>query len=86
MPSSWISWRHFLNWSSFLCDNSSLCQADTKLASTNVLPACIHVYHKYAQYNRGQKRASDPLVLGLEPRSCARATSALNFSSRESTL
>jgi hypothetical protein len=23
------------NWSSFLCDNSSLCQADTKLASTS---------------------------------------------------
>jgi hypothetical protein len=20
---SWISWRHFLNWSSFLCDISS---------------------------------------------------------------
>jgi hypothetical protein len=28
MPHSWISWRHFLNWSSFLCDNSSLCQVD----------------------------------------------------------
>jgi hypothetical protein len=27
---SWISWRHFLNWSSFLCDNSSLCQVDTQ--------------------------------------------------------
>ncbi len=23
MPYSWISWRHFLNWRSFLCDNSS---------------------------------------------------------------
>jgi hypothetical protein len=23
MPYSWISWKHFLNWSSFLCDNSS---------------------------------------------------------------
>jgi hypothetical protein len=34
MPYSWISWRHFPNWSSFLCDNSSLCQVDTKLAST----------------------------------------------------
>jgi hypothetical protein len=22
MPYSWISWRHFLNWSSFLCGNS----------------------------------------------------------------
>ena len=34
MAYSWISWRHFPNWSSFLCDNSSLCQVDTKLAST----------------------------------------------------
>jgi hypothetical protein len=34
MPYSWISWRHFLNWSSFLCDNSSLCQVDTKPDST----------------------------------------------------
>jgi hypothetical protein len=34
MPYSWISWRHFLNWSFFLCDNSSLCQVDTKPAST----------------------------------------------------
>jgi hypothetical protein len=23
MPYSWILWRHFLNWSSFLWDNSS---------------------------------------------------------------
>jgi hypothetical protein len=23
MPYNWISWRHFLNWSSFSCDNSS---------------------------------------------------------------
>jgi hypothetical protein len=30
MPYSWISWRHFLNWSSFLCDNSSLCQVNTQ--------------------------------------------------------
>ena len=26
--------RHFPNWSSFLCDNCSLCQVDTKLTST----------------------------------------------------
>jgi hypothetical protein len=31
---SWMSWRHFLTWSSFLCDNSSLGQVDTKLPST----------------------------------------------------
>jgi hypothetical protein len=37
MPCSWISWRHFLTWSSFLCDNSSLCQVDTKLASARSL-------------------------------------------------
>jgi hypothetical protein len=35
MPYSYISWRHFPIWSSFLCDNSSLCQIDTKLASTH---------------------------------------------------
>jgi hypothetical protein len=37
MPYSWISWRHFPNWRSFLCDNSSLCQVDTKLAGTDGL-------------------------------------------------
>jgi hypothetical protein len=30
VPHSWISWRHFPNWSSFLCNNSSLCQVDTQ--------------------------------------------------------
>jgi hypothetical protein len=30
MPYIWISWRHFLNWSSVPCDNSSLCQVDTQ--------------------------------------------------------
>ena len=34
MPYIWISWRQFLNWGSFLCDNSSLCQVDTKPART----------------------------------------------------
>jgi hypothetical protein len=29
MPYSWISWRHFLKEGSFLCNNSSLCEADT---------------------------------------------------------
>jgi hypothetical protein len=37
MPCSWILWRHFPNWSTFLCDNSSLCQVDTRLASTFTL-------------------------------------------------
>jgi hypothetical protein len=27
---SWISWRHFFKGGSFLCDSSSLCQADTQ--------------------------------------------------------
>ena len=40
MPYSWISWRHFPNWSSFPCDNSSLCQVDTQnhpvQCSTNI--------------------------------------------------
>jgi hypothetical protein len=35
MPYSWISWRHFPNWCSFFCDNSSLCQVDTKLEEGN---------------------------------------------------
>jgi len=29
MPYSWVSWRHFLKGSSFLCDNS-ICQIDTQ--------------------------------------------------------
>jgi hypothetical protein len=33
MPHSWISWRHFLTWSSFLCDNSS----------------CVKLTHKTSQ-------------------------------------
>jgi len=27
---AWVSWRHFLNWVSFLCDNFSFCQVDTQ--------------------------------------------------------
>ena len=37
MPYSWISWRHFPNWSSFLCDNSSLCQVDTQNQPVQIL-------------------------------------------------
>jgi hypothetical protein len=36
MPHSWISWRHFPNLSSFLCDNFSLCQV-VRLSSTPLL-------------------------------------------------
>ena len=32
----------------------------------NVLPACMLVYHMYAGAHGGQKRASDPLELGLQ--------------------
>jgi hypothetical protein len=38
---SWISWRHLLKGGSFLCDNSSLCQIDTKPASTPILSHCF---------------------------------------------
>ena len=34
MPYSWILWRHFLNWGSLRVDDSSLYQADIRLAST----------------------------------------------------
>ena len=34
---SWILWKHFLNWGSLLSDDSSLCQVDIKVASTNVV-------------------------------------------------
>ena len=44
MPYSWISWRHFLNWSSFLCDNSSLCQVDTQNQ-----PVQIHIEHSQSR-------------------------------------
>jgi hypothetical protein len=38
MPYSWISWRHFLNWSSFLCDNSSC----VKLTQNQPVHRCSH--------------------------------------------
>ena len=48
MSYRWISWRHFLTWSSVttlwqlkLCDNSSLCQVDTKPANTCVIPRVV---------------------------------------------
>ena len=36
MPYSCISWGHLPNWSSFLCDNSSLCQVDTQNQSVHL--------------------------------------------------
>ena len=56
MPYSWISWRHFPNWSPFLCDNSSLCQVDTKLASTGSLmqqKTKAMVWMKWRRVNAG---------------------------------
>jgi hypothetical protein len=41
MPYSWNSWRHFLKGGSFLCANSSLCQVDTKPASTSVIKIVV---------------------------------------------
>jgi hypothetical protein len=32
-----------------------------------VLPACIYVHHVFSWYLWGQKRASDPLELELQP-------------------
>jgi hypothetical protein len=45
MPYGSISWRHFPNWSSFLCDNSSLCQVDTKPASTVLNALNLSYFH-----------------------------------------
>jgi hypothetical protein len=39
MPYRWISWRHFLTWISFLCDNSSLCQVDTQNQPVHLSPS-----------------------------------------------
>ena len=41
MSYSWISWRHFPNWSSFLCDNFSLCQVDTQNQPVQYLYVCV---------------------------------------------
>ena len=40
MPYSWISWRHFLNWGSFLCDNS----ACVKLTQKQPVQGLFHSY------------------------------------------
>ena len=44
MPYSYISWRHFLKGSSFLCDNSSLCQVDTQNQPGQLLTAEASVF------------------------------------------
>jgi hypothetical protein len=49
MPYSWISWRHFLNWSSFLCDNFS----------------CVKLTHKTSQYTTFVIRYKILLFLNL---------------------
>jgi hypothetical protein len=37
MPYRRISWRHFVNWGSLLCDNFSLCQVDTQSQPVQIL-------------------------------------------------
>jgi hypothetical protein len=41
MPHSWISWRYFPSWSSFLGDNSSLCQVDTQNQPVHIVLSCL---------------------------------------------
>jgi len=42
MPYSWVSRRHFLKGGDFLCDNSSLCQADTQSSwYTTFIPSFV---------------------------------------------
>ena len=48
MPHNCISWRHFPNWNSFLCDNSSLCQIDIKLVNILICTGwfCVSTCHR----------------------------------------
>jgi hypothetical protein len=48
LPHSWISQRHFPNGSSFLCDNSSLCQVDTQ--NQPIHPLSIRCYSSFQGY------------------------------------
>jgi hypothetical protein len=54
IPHSWISWRHFPNWSSFLCDNSSCVEltqnqpvhtARVMRRPWNLPPHCSSIHH-----------------------------------------
>jgi hypothetical protein len=56
MPYSWISWRHFLNGCSFLCDNFSLCQVDTQNQPVQHLKGKVEI-------SGGQEK---PLSLGKQ--------------------
>jgi hypothetical protein len=47
MPYSWISWRHFLNWSSFLCDNSSCVKLTHKTSQYSVQLLCFFMFFFY---------------------------------------
>jgi hypothetical protein len=45
---SWISWRHFINWGSFLSDDISLCQVDTQNQSLWLTPCQLDIQtHHY---------------------------------------
>jgi hypothetical protein len=55
MPYSWIPWRHFLNWGSFLSDDSSLCQVATNQPVHSIFftvlllqYVVIHVFKSYS--------------------------------------
>jgi hypothetical protein len=50
MPYSWISWRHFLNWSSFLCDNSSC----VKLTQNQPVQSLSNQSHQRTCYKTGR--------------------------------
>ena len=60
MPYSWISWRHFLNWSSFFCDNSS-CVKLTKTSQYNW--PLVNLTHKHITSK------PQPLISYSSPRS-----------------
>jgi hypothetical protein len=65
MPCSWISWRHFPNWSSFLCDNSSLCQSSWH--QTSQYSGCLRFYSIAIKthHNQGNSYKRNHLVGGL---------------------
>jgi hypothetical protein len=51
MPYSWISWMHFLNWSSFLCNNSSCVKFTQNWPVLSVLIGTKFFYEHALEYN-----------------------------------
>ena len=69
MPYSWISWKHFLNWGSFLCDDSSLCQVHKQKQTVQPIIYWIRVRFvvndisiKYGGNGVGHLRSSGPEI------------------------